>query len=287
MALKDLLVYVDQTEGARSRLRLAADLAYRHKSRLTALFVREFNQTQLDLQKKAELGLISGGDLDGLNRHIQSSIDEAAGRLRSTMEALGREYQLEIEWRCVEGSALVVAPQHARYADLCILGPNEQDDGASVGYDFSEKLLFVTGRPLVFIPSLGSLKTLGRHIVVGWNESRPATRAVSDALPLIERAERTTVITIESADFVDRNGAGAADRLVRHLRRHSPLVDAVKLKDVTARSIADALQAEAGALGADLIVTGAYGHSKLWENLVGGVTRDLLDHMKFPIFMSH
>ncbi len=287
MALKDLLVYVDQTEGAHSRLRLAADLAYRHESRLTALFVREFSQRQLDVRKNAELGLISGEDLDRLNRRIQLSIDDAADRLRSTIEALGRKHHLEVEWRCIDGSALILAPQHARYADLCILGPNEREDGASIGYDFSEKLLFVTGRPLVFIPSFGSFETLGRHIVVGWNESRPATRAVSDALPLIERAERTTVITIESADFVDRDGARAADQLVRHLRRHSPLVDAVNLIDVPARSIADALQAEASTLGADLIVTGAYGHSKLWENLVGGVTRDLLDHMKFPIFMSH
>jgi nucleotide-binding universal stress UspA family protein len=286
MALKDLLVYVDQTDAAHSRLRLAADLAYRHESRLTALFTREFSQRQVDMRKDAEIALISAEDFDRLNQRIQLSIDAAADRLRSTIEALGREHHLEIEWRSVDGSALVVAPHHARYADLCILGPNERDDGASIGYDFSEKLLFVTGRPLVFIPSFVSSETLGRHIVVGWNESRP-TRAVSDALPLIERAERTTVITIDSSDFVDRDSERAADQLVQHLRRHSHAVDAVKLKNVPARSIADALQAEASALGADLIVTGAYGHSKLWENLVGGVTRDLLDQMKFPIFMSH
>jgi nucleotide-binding universal stress UspA family protein len=287
MALKDLLVYVDQTDAAHSRLRLAADLAYRHESRLTVLFTREFSQRQVEMRKDAEIALISGEDFDRLNQRIQLSIAAAADRLQSTIEALGREHHLEIEWRCVDGSALVVAPQHARYADLCILGPNERGDGASIGYDFSEKLLFVTGRPLVFIPSFGSVETLGRRIVVGWNESRPATRAVSDALPLIERAERTTVITIDSADLVDRDGGRAADQLVQHLRRHSASVDAVKLKDVPARSIAEALQAEASALGADLIVTGAYGHSKLWESLVGGVTRDLLDHMKFPIFMSH
>ena len=287
MALRDLLVCVDQTEGARSRLRLAADLASRHESRLTALFIREFSQTQLDMRKKAELGLVSGEDLDRLNRRIRSSIDEAADRLRSMFEALGREHRLEIEWRIVEGSASVVAPEHARYADLCILGPTEPDDSASAGYAFSEKLLFVTGRPLVFIPSRGSFKTLGRHIVVGWNASRPATRAVNDALPLIERAERTTVITIDSADFIDRDGAPAADQLVRHLRRHSPSVEAIKLKDVPAGSIADALQAEARSLGGDLIVTGAYGHPKLWEDLFGGVTHDLLDRMNFPIFMSH
>jgi nucleotide-binding universal stress UspA family protein len=106
-------------------------------------------------------------------------------------------------------------------------------------------------------------------------------------LPLIERAEHTTVITVDSADFVDRDGAPAADQLVVHLRRHSAAVDAVKLKDVPAGSIAAALQAEADALGADLIVTGAYGHPKIWERLVGGVTRDLLDRMSLPILMSH
>jgi len=287
MALRDLLVYVDQTEGALSRLRLAADLARRHDSRLTALFVRELSQTQLDLRKKAELGLASGENLDRLYRGIESSIEEAAGRLHALCKTLGREHGIEIEWRDVDGAALAVVPEHARYADLCVLGPNEANDGASVGYTFSEQLLFVTGRPLVFVPSSGSFKTLGRHIVVGWNASRPATRAVSDALPLIERAEQTTVITIDSADFADRDGAPAADRLVAHLKRHGAAVEAVKLKDIPAGSIAAALQAEANALGADLIVTGAYGHPKIWERLVGGVTRDLLDRMNFPILMSH
>jgi nucleotide-binding universal stress UspA family protein len=286
MALKELIVYVDQTEGAVSRSRLAADLARRHGSRLVALFIREFSQAQLDLLNDAELGLVSGEDLDKVKRRIGSSIDEAADRVRSLLEALGREYGLEIEWRSVEGRASAIVPEHARYADLCILGPNEPNDAASTAYALSEKLLFVTGHPLLFIPSLGSFKTLGRHIIVGWNASRPATRAVSDALPLIERAERTTVITIDSV-LVDRGGTPAADRLVQYLRRHSPSVDAVKLEDVPEGSIADALQAEARTLGGDLIVAGAYSHPKLWEDLFGGVTRDLLHRMNFPIFMSH
>ena len=286
MALKELIVYVDQTEGAVSRSRLAADLARRHGSRLVALFIREFSQAQLDLLNDAELGLVSGEDLDKVKRRIGSSIDEAADRVRSLLEALGREYGLEIEWRSVEGRASAIVPEHARYADLCILGPNEPNDAASTAYALSEKLLFVTGHPLLFIPSLGSFKTLGRHIIVGWNASRPATRAVSDALPLIERAERTTVITIDSI-LVDRGGTAAADRLVQYLRRHSPSVEAVKLEDVSARSIADVLQATARTLGGDLIVAGAYSHPRLWEDLFGGITRDLLHHMNFPIFMSH
>jgi nucleotide-binding universal stress UspA family protein len=287
MALKDLLVYADQKEGAHFRLRLAADLASRHKSRLTVLFVREFNQAQLGLRKTAELGLVSGADLDRLDQRIQSSIDEAAERLRAMVQALGSEHHLKVEWRSADGPAWVSAPQHARYADLCIVGPNQVDDGASAGSALSQKLLFATGRPVVFVPSFGPFERLGRHIAIGWNESHAATRAVNDALPLIERAERTTVITIASGDFVDRDGARAADQLLRHLRRHNPSVAAVKIKDVPARSIADALQGVAGTLGADLIVAGAYGHSKLWEDLVGGVTHDLLIRVNIPIFMSH
>src|SRR5580700_923126 len=122
MALKDLLVYVNQTEGADLRLRLAADLASRHGSRLTGLFVREWTPIQEEERSKAEMGLVSAEELDRLLRLTEASISGAAGRLRSTLDALGRERGLTTEWRTVPGPAAVVVPQHARYADLCILG---------------------------------------------------------------------------------------------------------------------------------------------------------------------
>jgi nucleotide-binding universal stress UspA family protein len=287
MALKDLLVCVDQTEAAEVRLRLAADLARRHGSRLAALFVRELSQTQSEMRKRAELGLASGRDFDRVSRLIHTSIGDTAARLRSAFEKLGREYGLEIEWRDLDGTASGLAPEEARYADLCILGPGDPQDGTSVGYGFTEQLLFETGRPLVFIPAFEAFESLGRHLVIGWNASRPATRAVSDALPLIERAERTTVVTIDSADFVDHDGGPAGDRLMLHLKRHNPAIDVLHITDVPAGAIAETLQNQARELGADLVVTGAYGHPKLWERLVGGVTRDLLNRTSLPILMSH
>jgi hypothetical protein len=190
MALKDLLVYVDQTEGADVRLRLAADLASRHGSRLIALFVWEWNAAQLEERSKAEIGLVSAEGIDGLHRHIEASISGTAGRLRSALDTLGRERGLATEWRSVDGPAATVVAQHARYADLCILGQQGAEDN-SVDYTFSEELLFVTGRPVLFIPSVPLGKTLGRHIAVAWNSSRPAARAVNDAMPLIEQTERT------------------------------------------------------------------------------------------------
>ncbi|HTT40104.1 MAG TPA: universal stress protein, partial [Burkholderiales bacterium] len=181
----------------------------------------------------------------------------------------------------------VVVPQHARCADLCIVGWDGLPAGASEEYTFAEELLFITGRPVLFVPVSGSFHTLGRHIVVAWNSSRPAARAVNDALPLIERAERTTVLAVNPGDFIDRHGALPLEQVVEHLRHHAPSVDAVRLEGVAARSIADTLQAQTGALGADLIVAGAFGHARLREKLLGGVTRDLLARMRLPIMMSY
>lgn len=287
VGLKDLLVYVDRTEESLARLQLAVDLASRHSSRLTALYARELSDEQLDERSEAELGLISAKGLDRLDRRVEASIDRAAEPVRSALDTLGHKHGLTTEWGGVVGPASVWVPQHARYADLCIVGHNAAADDELDHYSFSEKLLFVTGRPVLFIPPVKPFETLGRQILVAWNSSRAAARAVNDAMPLIERAERTTVITINPADFIDAHGALPADQIVEHLRRHGASTELVRLENIPAGSIADELQAKARELGADLMVAGAFGHPKLWEKLLGGVTRDLLARMGLPILMSY
>ncbi len=285
MALRDLLVYVDQSEHAYARLRLAADLARRHSSRLTAIYVRELNPAQLHDQRIAELGLGSSDAISRSNQRIRKSIDEAAERLQAALEQVKREYHLEVEWRCLDGVGSTLVAQHARFADLCILS---QDGFATdTGYTFSEQLLFVSGRPVVFVPAEGSFDRLGRNILVAWNSSRASTRAVNDALPLIERAEKVTVLAVNPAEFAERYGALPPDGMVEHLRRHGAPVEGVWLNNIPNGSIADAVQAEAHKLGADLMVAGAFGQPRLWERLMGGVTRDLLARMSLPVLMSY
>jgi hypothetical protein len=138
----------------------------------------------------------------------------------------------------VDGPAATVVAPHARYADLCILGRQGAEDN-SVDYTFSEELLFVAGRPVLFIPSVSLGETLGRHIAVAWNSSRPAVRAVNDAIPLIEQSERTTVRTV-NPQVIERHGALPADQMVEHLRRHGASVDIVRLEHIPTRAIADA-----------------------------------------------
>jgi nucleotide-binding universal stress UspA family protein len=178
-------------------------------------------------------------------------------------------------------------PQHARYADLCIVGHRPAADNAPSDYSLSEKLLFVTGRPVLFIPAAERFSSLGRQIAVAWNSSRAAARSLNDSTPLLERAERTTVITVNAADFIDRNHALPAEQIIQHLKRHGVSAELLQLENVAARSIAEELQAAARKLGADLMVAGAFGQPRLWERLLGGVTRDLLDRMALPILMSY
>jgi nucleotide-binding universal stress UspA family protein len=178
-----------------------------------------------------------------------------------------------------------LVPQHARFTDLCIL--SQDGPATDTGYTFSEQLLFVSGRPVVFVPAHGSFETLGRHILVAWNSSRASTRAVNDALPLIERAEKVTLLAVNPAEFAERYGALPPEQMVAHLRRHGASVEGIWLNDIPTGSIADAVLAEAHKVGADLIVAGAFGHPRLWEKMMGGVTRDLLARMNQPVLMSY
>ena len=286
MALKDLLVYVDERERAFALLRLAANLARRHASRLTALYVKRLNAAQLDEQSTAELGLASAAEIGELTRCIDKSIEDVTDRFRTALELLAQEHGIQAEWCCLEGIASVVVPQHARHADLCILN-HEVSDVAPGAYSFSEQLLFVTGRPVLFVPVTGQFETLGRRILVAWNSSRASARALNDALPLIERAEHTTVLTVNPGEFVKRHGALPAKQMLEHLRRHSPSVEGIEINDIPAESVAEVMQAASRKGRADLIVVGAFGHPRLWEKVLGGVTRDLLAHMSMPTLMSH
>jgi nucleotide-binding universal stress UspA family protein len=282
MALKDLIVHLDQAESASERLRLAANLAHRHGCRLTAIYVREPNEAQSHLRRTAELARASGKVFDRIYQHVRLSIDKSATRLQSELDALQREQGMEVDWRSVDGIASKVVPQHARFADLCIVAHRVHSTD-----NLSEKLLFLSGRPVLFVPPDVRAQGLGSNVVVAWNSSRAAARALGDALPILERARRVTVVAINPTNFVNRYESLPPERIIENLRRHNASVEGIWLNDIATRSTGDALQTETQKLGADLLVAGAFGHPELWEDVMGGVTRDLLSRMKVPILMSY
>jgi nucleotide-binding universal stress UspA family protein len=287
MALKDMLVWLDQSNRSFTHLRLAADLARRHGSWLTALYVREWKPEQLAHRKTAELAGRPLADVEQLDQAAEAALDESVVKANAEVVGLAAEYGIAIDWRVADGDASRVLPQYARYADLCVLDAEIPAASTSAGYRFYEEMPFVAGRPVLLVPRASGRATLGAHVAIAWNSSRAAARAINDALPLLERSERTTVIAINPGDFIGRHGSLPLQRLLEHLQRHGILARSVELADVPPAEIADTLQQQARLAGADLLVAGAHGHLWLRDMLLGSVTRDLLARLQLPVMMSN
>ncbi|BAE51398.1 universal stress protein [Paramagnetospirillum magneticum] len=180
------------------------------------------------------------------------------------------------EWRPISGVKQLAL--HARYADLTIVG-----QAASGSSDHVTETVMSVGRPLLAVPRHGRFPSVGRRVLVAWNQSREATRAVFDALPLLAGASSVTVMTMDAEDG-DGRVAGADIGLT--LARHGIKVDILRSTsgDIDA---GNALLSRAAEQGADLLIMGAFGHSPLREKVLGGATRHILDHMTVPVLLSH
>jgi nucleotide-binding universal stress UspA family protein len=192
-----------------------------------------------------------------------------------------RQEDVQGEWEMAVGLPASYVTRRAQGIDLVILGQRTPDH--STGLDAPQEVVLACGRPVLIVPYAGHIERIGETAIVAWNGSREAARAVQDALPLLSAAASVTIFLVnpeEAADIAD------AHNLVIHLARHG--LNAKKLvvrEDILA--VSDTVLAQVAALDADLLVMGAYGHSRLREMILGGVTRDVLRNMNVPVLMSH
>jgi len=192
-----------------------------------------------------------------------------------------------IDWRAPSGKPVVAAVAHARCADLAVIG---QPDPDQPDFEFLEELAetvaLSAGRPALIIPYVAPVASLGQRVLIAWDGGREASRAVADALPLLSRAKRVTVVVIDSEAEGRIADTAATSRLVDYLHSHG--IDArVDHSNVTDISAGEQLLSQAADLGVDLIVMGAYAHTRLRELILGGVTRTMLRSMTAPVLMSH
>ena len=185
-------------------------------------------------------------------------------------------------WRVAEGEPAHVAALHARYADLTVIGQIAPDEPAVLPVDLPEHVVMGAGRPVLMGPYAGTFPTLGERAVVAWDESREAAHAVHAAMPLLEAATKVTVLTLNAEDDDD----GPARQLVEHLSRHGVHAEpsVMRSDDVDVGAL---LLSRAADLTADLLVMGAYGHSRFREIVLGGATREIFRSMTLPVFMAH
>jgi len=282
MALKDLLVYVDVTPRSAVRMELAARLAIQHGAHLTGLHVIDIPSANYFYG--AAMPFVPTNPEEIVER-IRAEAVEAAKPVEATFRECLRRYGIEGEWRLVEGPPPVTVALHARYANLTIVGqPNReapQDADAVLVTS-----VMTSGRPVLAVPFAGDFPTVGERVLVAWNASREAARALNDALPLLLNAKQVTVLAINPQRGVGRHGDVPAADIALHLARHGLKAEAAH---TVARDIADgeALLSYAADIGADLIVAGAYGHSRARELVFGGVTRTLITEMTAPVLFAH
>jgi nucleotide-binding universal stress UspA family protein len=280
MGLNDILVHLDGTPQSATRLAVAADLARRHQAHLTALFVVDVS---LPVMGAADAG--SGAVLAGLIESLRADALAAAATVEAAFNETLRREAIAGEWRLAEGLTAEIVPLHARYADLAVLGQPDPA-GTPSGAAVLAGAIFDSGRPVLVIPYAGSFASVGARVLVGWNAGREATRAVHDALPLLVKAGSVTITAVNPRVGLGAHGEQPGADIARHLARHGV---AVVVEHTVAPEIgaADILLNRASELSADLLVVGAYGHSRVREFLLGGVTRSLLREMTVPVLLSH
>jgi nucleotide-binding universal stress UspA family protein len=259
VAYKEILVYLDPLQDTENRLQLAISLAAAHGARLIGVDACSEAAYASDWRDRAL----------GLEEEFQSAIGQAGVRGA---------------YRGADESARGAKHHYAHYADLVVATQPGDEAKELIIAGVPEDVLLTAGAPVLLLPAGWRLRTAIDNIVIAWKSSREATRAVHDAMPLLKRAKKVTAFTFA----LDRDPFGAEpDLLVNHLSEHGVVAGKDAWPDTGEISAVDALFACLDTQDADLIVAGAYGHSRLVEGLFGGVSRDLLRQPSIPILMSH
>jgi len=281
MSFKTLLVHLDSSARCDARLSAAIRLAIDTGARLVGVYL----STMPDLSSSVA-SLLPAEVIASRGRELGDAQHAAEKSFRETTAAAGLT---RIEWRAPAGPAVAEMVAHGRNSDLVVLGQRGRSGEASDS-DFADELIATTlmsvGRPLLVVPYIGAARTLGKRILIAWNGSREAARAVGDAMPLLERAERVDVIADPGTNDGEVAHTLSNQRVVQWLADHG--CDA-RIEPVPrdAIDVGDILLSRAADYGTDLIVMGGYGHSRLRELVLGGATRTLLGAMTVPVLMSH
>jgi nucleotide-binding universal stress UspA family protein len=280
MSLKNLLVHIDDKATCEKRVDAAIALAQGFDAHLAAVML------VAEPHVPPALGVHIPADV--LSRQREESAAEAAAVLeavRQRGDKAGKSIEVRHEWVMLDDFAAAFARQ-ARHYDLSIVGQVDPDEGDVDAELVAEAAFMQSGRPTLMIPYIGARNLPPKRALVAWDGSREAARAVNDALPLLAKTESVTILVVDPGSLKGRVGDQPGADLATHLARHGLTTELV-----TAASgglgAGDVIIGQATDIGADLVVMGGYGHSRLRELVLGGATQSMLDHMPVPVLISH
>lgn len=273
--MRNILVHAAEDTRCVDRIGLACDLAASDGSTVTGLFVRPY---------PIIVPAMPPGGAVTVVEDLREVYDIAAKRTKEAFTKLTNAKGVSAEWREDQGEADECLSFQARYADLIIVGQWSPDDPADPGtVDLAGAVALSAGRPVVAVPYTGAVSSDWKRIMVAWDSSRAAARALHDAMDFLIAANHVDVVCVDPDDSAGRDpGADIA----AHLAHHGVKAEAHRLSRGSLTT-ADTLISATSDMSSDLLVMGAYGHARLTQIVFGGVTRNVLRQMPIPVLLSH
>jgi nucleotide-binding universal stress UspA family protein len=269
MSFKTMLVHLDLGGSTRQRLDLAFALADKYDAHLVGFF--------------GLAPLVVPPTPEGAPLLLATLMDQRRAAARQAAaefhdKAKKEQYSARSEWHAADDDGFSELKNRAKYADLVIAGQPEPDGSGAPAW-FAHELVMACGRPVLYVPYAGRFEDCGSRVLVAWNGSREAARALEDALPFLQGSRTTEVVTFDGE-------AGLDPDIGAHLARHD-VKASVGAQPTGGIDVGSAILSRAADQAADLIVMGAYSQSRLRELVLGGATREVFKSMTVPTLMSH
>jgi len=283
MTYKTIVVHTDDRKESAARTRLAVELAQACRARLVALAVMPRPQMPAGIE-----GMAATADVLTIQENANRERLAAAQQL---FEQTVKGSNVEVEFHGVVADAAGAMNHEMLYADIGIVGQRDPEQTIGDMYaSLPESVAMESRRPVMVVPHIGYSKPVGRKVLLAWNDSPEAMRAATEAMPLLQAAEKVTLLVVdgykreieENGHDHEAPGAKAAGWLARHG------VNVEVINDVSdGTDVGSIILSRVSDLDIDLVVMGIYGHSKLRETLFGGASRTMLGHMTVPTLIAH
>ena len=277
MTFRDILVQMDEGAAAGVRAGVAADLAKRFRGVMDGVFLE--SRFMNDVMAAQVQAYLAPAEIDALIQDHAKGVAGAAETARATFEAAASAASVQSTWRTIPGEDHRTFTACARRCDLTVVPPRIQVSSSQMTIAAGD-LGMEIGGPLLIVPDTAAA-TCGHRVIVAWNGSREAARALRDAWPILSVATDVHILVVSP------EGEGGPDGLLQRLfERHGRKANLI-LDRSNDGSVADILRNQVKALGADLVVMGLYGRPRLQELVLGGLSRDLLSDPPTAILVSH
>lgn len=276
MAIKNILLAYNASSSTETALRAALLMQKKYDAHLTGLLAQ--GKSHLDEEVK-------GWMPKAMRRTLMDMQSSASQKIESAFfdAVKGAENLEKLHWIAERGAANPTVAEYARMYDITVVGQYDAMLGTEHLELHPQKIALKSGRPVLVIPKCWEGTQINDRAILAWDGKRTATRALADAMSILETKQQITVLTVNSGKL--GQPLKGID-VVTAIARHNVSVDAVKIER-QGRSVAAAIIDFAQQQDAGLIVTGAYEHSAFREDLIGGVTNELAKHTPIPLLLSH